>query len=190
MYLYLLCLCGCNLEAQSKQIKNNKRRFNCRTDCLPTLTAFGSLQQHYPKITDEKILSELLKAIDNYHGQVITRQALRLICYLPLRAENLCALKWEYVDFESAIIKIPRSEMKTKNKNFADFRLPIPPQAIEILKETQKLTGWGIWVFHGIKDFKKHLGLETLNKALRSMGFTDEATIGVGAYYFGCIKNR
>ena len=156
-------------------ISENHADFNIISNISKKDSLQKHTKQHYPKITDESILRELLLAIDNYHGQAITRQALRLICYLPLRAENLCALKWDYVDFESAIIKIPRSEMKTKNQNFNDFKLPIPPQAIEILKETHKLTGWGVWVFHGITDFSKHLGLETLNKALRLMGFTDEA---------------
>jgi integrase len=156
-------------------ISENHADFNIVTNISKKDALQKHTKQHYPKITDEKILSELLQAIDNYHGQTMTRQAMRLICYLPLRAENLCALKWSYVDFENAVIKIPRSEMKTKNKNFADFKLPIPPQAIEILKEIHKSTKWGVWVFHGITDFKKHLGLETINKALRSMGFTDEA---------------
>lgn len=158
-------------------ISENYAAFNIVSNISKKDSLVKSEKQHYPKITDEKILSELLNAIDAYHGQVITRQALRFVCYIPLRAENLCALKWEYMDFEKSLITIPRAEMKSKDKNLPDFKMPLTPQALEILKETHKLTGWGVWVFHGITDFKKHLGLETINKALRLMGFTD-ASIG------------
>lgn len=128
------------------------------------------------KITDEKILGELMRAIDTYHGEggVIVPNLLRFVALLPLRADNLCKLKWEYVNFEKAIITIPRSEMKVKNKNLSDFIMPLPRQAIAILKELQPLTGWGQWVFHGLKNINTHVNNESGNKALRIMGFIDE----------------
>ena len=64
--------------------------------------------------------------------------------------------------------------MKVKDKNLPDFVLPLSRQAIEILKETKEITGWGEWVFHGIKDNRNHVNKESGNKALRIMGFTDE----------------
>jgi integrase len=129
------------------------------------------------KITDEKILGELIRAIDDYKGDggVIVRNLLRFVSLLPLRADNLCKLKWENVDFEKAIITIPRSEMKVKNKNLSDFVMPLPHQAIAILKELQPLTGWGQWVFHGLRNINSHVNNESGNKALRIMGFVDEA---------------
>lgn len=129
------------------------------------------------KITDEKILGELIRAIDDYKGDggVIVRNLLRFVSLLPLRADNLCTLKWENVDFEKAIITIPRSEMKVKNKNLPNFVMPLPYQAINILKEVKEFTGWGQWVFHGFKDINSHVNRESGNKALRIMGFIDEA---------------
>lgn len=130
-----------------------------------------------PKITDEKILGELLNAIDDYQcdGGVIVKNLLRFVSLIPLRAENLCALRWEQVDLEKAIITIPRSEMKLKNKNLPDCIMPLPHQAVAILEEMKPFTGWGQWVFHGLKDMKSHVNKESGNKALRIMGFTDEA---------------
>lgn len=131
-----------------------------------------------PKITDEKILGELIRAIDTYRGDggVIVRNLLRFVSLLPLRADNLCKLKWSYVDFDKAIITIPRSEMKVKNKNLSDFIMPLPHQAIAILKELEPLTGWGQWVFHGLKDINNPVNNESGNKALRIMGFIDETS--------------
>lgn len=133
-------------------------------------------EKHYAKITDEKILGELMRAIDVYKGDggVIVRNLLRFVALVPLRASNLCLLKWENVDFEKAIITIPRYDMKIKDKNLQAFILPLSLQAIAILKEVHAITSWGVWVFHGMKNIHHHVNKESGNKALRLMGFTDE----------------
>lgn len=130
---------------------------------------------HYAKITDEKILGELLRSIDTYKHSKIVRNALRLVTILPYRAENLSTLRWDMINFDKRILTIPRSAMKIPDPALPDFVLPLPDQAISILNETQEITGWGPWIFHGIKDFEDHMNEETCNKALRIMGFTDEA---------------
>lgn len=131
---------------------------------------------NYAKITDEKILGELLRSIDTYKGDggVIVKNVLRFVSLLPLRADNLCKLKWESVNFEKAIITIPRSEMKVKNKNLSDFILPLPHQAVSILKEIKEITGWGQWVFHGSRNMKNHVNKVSASRALGRMGFNDE----------------
>lgn len=133
-------------------------------------------EKHYPKITDEKILGELLRAIEDYKGEggLIVRNILRFLTIIPLRATNLCMLRWHQIDFEKAILTIPRSEMKVNDENLPDFVIPLPKQAIEILKEIREITGWGRWVFHGVRENLEHANKESGNKALRSMGFVDE----------------
>jgi len=129
--------------------------------------------KHYSKITDETILGELLQKIDNYHGEPITRLMLKFVCIIPLRAGNLTTLTWDMIDFDKALLTIPRNKMKDKDPNLPDFTVPLPTQAIEILKEVHHYTGWGKWVFTGIRNPKKHINEETGNKALRTMGFND-----------------
>lgn len=131
--------------------------------------------RHYAKITDEKILGELLRAIAGYQHSKIVRNAMRLVSILPYRVENLTTLRWEMIDFDKRLLTIPRPEMKITDPSLPDFVLPLPAQAIQILQETQEMTSWGKWVFHGIKDFENHMNEETCNKALRLMGFTDES---------------
>lgn len=130
-----------------------------------------------PKITDEKILGQLMRSIEQYHGEggVIVRNLLRFVSIIPLRADNLCKLRWDQIDFEKAIITIPRTEMKVKNRNLPDFVIPLPHQAAAILEDVKPFTVWGQWVFHGLEDIKQHVNKESGNKALRIMGYTDEA---------------
>lgn len=133
-------------------------------------------EKHFAKIIDEKILGELLRAIDDYKGEggVIVRNVLRFVSIIPLRADNLCKLRWSQIDFNKAIITIPRSEMKVKDSNLPDFIIPLPDQAINILKELKEITGWGQWVFHGVRKNLESVNKESGNKALRIMGFIDE----------------
>jgi integrase len=134
--------------------------------------------KHRPKITDERVLGEMLRAMDSYKGEggIIVRNVLRLTALTMLRIGNLATLKWDNIHLKKGVIIIKRSEMKVKDKNLPDFVLPLSRQAIEILQETKELTGWGEWVFHGIKDSRYHVNKESGNKALRKMGFTDESS--------------
>lgn len=130
--------------------------------------------KHYAKITDETVLKELLLEIDRYKGYPITRSLMKFVSLIPLRAENLCKLRWEQVDLDRGELTIARHEMKVKDAQLPDFTVPLPKQAIAIIKEVHELTGWGQWVFHGIQNIHTHINQETANKALRSMGFNDE----------------
>ena len=137
-------------------ISHGHATFNITTNISKKDALQKQVKSHYAKITDEKILGELLRAIDNYNG-VIVRNVLRLVSLIPLRADNLCKLKWAYIDFDKALLTIPRSEMKVKDKNMPDFVLPLPHQAITILKEIKEVTGFGVWVFHGISQPLTHV---------------------------------
>ncbi|MFA5501919.1 MAG: integrase arm-type DNA-binding domain-containing protein [Sulfurovaceae bacterium] len=130
-------------------------------------------KNHHPKIVDEKILGQLLGDIDVYKGNIITRCALKLYPFTMLRAENMTTLRWEMIDFDNKLLTIPRDEMKVKDKNLNDFKLPLTDTAIAILNEIKPFTGWGKWVFHGVHDFGKPLNIESCNKALRVMGYDD-----------------
>lgn len=91
-----------------------------RGDIIPSKNA-----RHFPKITDIDNFKELVNSIYMYKGSHSIRGALKLVLHLPFRAENVCKMKWEYINFEKEIITIPRSEMKIKDINLEDFRLPM-----------------------------------------------------------------
>lgn len=69
-------------------------------------------KNHYPKITDEVILGELLRCIDKYLNSLMIQGALSFVALVPLRSRNLCKLRWDYIDWEKKILSIPRAEMK------------------------------------------------------------------------------
>ncbi|MDY3204225.1 MAG: integrase arm-type DNA-binding domain-containing protein [Arcobacter sp.] len=134
---------------------------------------------HMPKITDLKILRNLIRAIyTNEEGSVSVQNALKLVLHLPLRPENLANLKWDYIDFENKILLIPRNMMKVKNKNLPDFSLPLTDKALEILLNqkalNEKLFVFSEYIFIG-KKLTSPINKESTNKALKRLGFNDES---------------
>ena len=129
--------------------------------------------RHYSKITDIDKFKELVNAIYTYSGSHSVRGALKLVLHLPFRAENVCNLKWEYIDFDKKIITIPRSEMKIKDINLDDFKLPMSEEVENILRDQYEISGHQEWVFLGTNN-RSPINSESPNKALKIMGFNDE----------------
>ena len=130
--------------------------------------------RHYSKITDIDKFKELVNSIYTYNGSHSVRGALKLVLNLPFRAENVCNLRWEYVDFGKKIITIPRSEMKIKDINLDDFKLPMSEEVENILRYQYEISGYQEWVFLGTNN-RSPINSESPNKALKIMGFNDEA---------------
>lgn len=129
--------------------------------------------KHYSKITDPYILKELIEGIYNYNGGYSLRNALKLVLHLPLRADNLCSLKWEYINFDKKLLTIPRELMKVKDLNFDDFKMPLTDEVINILKEQQLFTAHQEWIFLGTNN-RDPINNESPNRALQRMGFNDD----------------
>ncbi|KLE02796.1 tyrosine-type recombinase/integrase [Aliarcobacter butzleri] len=129
--------------------------------------------RHFPKITDEKILKELINSIYTYKGSLSLRNVMKLVLHIPLRAENLCNLKWHYINFDEKSLTIPRNEMKVKNDNLDDFKIPLTNEVINILNEQKLFTGHQEFIFLG-RDNRSPINKESPNKALKILGFNDE----------------
>lgn len=129
--------------------------------------------RHFPKITDEKILKELINSIYSYKGSLSLRNVMKLVLHIPLRAENLCNLKWNYINFEENSLTIPRNEMKVKDDNLDDFKIPLTDEVINIFNEQKLFTAHQEFIFLG-RDNRSPINKESPNKALKILGFNDE----------------
>lgn len=124
-------------------------------------------------ITDRKALGGLLRAIDAFHGQTTTRIALQLLALLAQRPGELRHAKWEEFDVEGAVWSIPEARMKMRRPH----RVPLPAQAVTLLEELKPLTGQGSHLFPSLRSAQRPMSENTLNAALRRMGYTgDEMT--------------
>jgi integrase len=128
--------------------------------------------KNFKHIADPKRFGELLKAIDDYSGEFVTRQLLRFMPLVMTRPTEARLAKWSEIDFEKEIWAIPAERMKMRN----DHIVPLSKQAIEILKELLPFTGHRELVFASRYGEGKYMSENTINNAIKKMGFGEEQT--------------
>jgi integrase len=130
-------------------------------------------QKNYPVITDKKGLGELLRTIDGYSGNVITKYALKLAPHLFVRPANLRYAEWMEFDFEKKIWRIPAEKMKMEDPHIT----PLSKQVVEILRELKQISGNGKFLFPGHVTSSRPISDATLVKALRRLDYSKEQLV-------------
>lgn len=133
-------------------------------------------QKHHASITDPKKIGELLRAVDGYEGTLITRCALQLAPLTFVRPGELRHAEWAEIDLDKAEWRIPGEKMKMRTVHI----VPLSSQALKVLNEVKPLTGRGKYVFPGIRSNQRPMSENTVNTALRRLGYTKEEMTGHG----------
>lgn len=154
--------------------------------------------EHRPALELEEI-PQLLKKITEYKGRRLTILAIQLNLMIFIRSSELRFARWSEIDFKSKLWVIPEQReaienvkhstrgAKMKRKHF----VPLCNQAMRILKEIQQLTyeeghNDGL-IFTGCYDSFKPMSENTINKALRNMGYdTKQDICGHGFRTLAC----
>jgi integrase len=121
-------------------------------------------------IVAPKAFGGLLRAMADYHGTPETRAALELLALTFVRPGELRAAEWAEFDLENAVWEIPAGRMKMRRPH----RIPLAPRAVAILDELWKVTGHGRLLFPSVRSSSRCMSENTLNAALRRMGFKNE----------------
>ena len=136
----------------------------------------GALKPHHGKhfaaITDPLALGKLIRVIRGYQGGPIVRAALQLAPLLFQRPGELRAAAWAEFDLDAAMWTIPSSRMKRSvegKQNGNPHQVPLPTQAVAILRKLQPLTGYGALVFHGERSHDRPISDNTLRAALLTL---------------------
>ena len=132
--------------------------------------------EHRAAITEPKRVGELLRAIGGYVGHPSTHYALKLAPYVLVRPGELRAAGWSEFDFERAEWRILAERMKMGEMHI----VPLAPQAVDILRAIQPLTGSGRFVFPSLRTVTRPISEGTVNAALRRLGFSKEDMTGHG----------
>lgn len=132
--------------------------------------------KHFASIKEPQAIGELMRAIESYGGTFPTKVALKLAPLTFVRPGELRKARWEEFDLEKAEWRIPAVRMKGKIPHI----VPLANQAVAILRELHPLTSVSEFVFPGIRDSKRPMSENTVNAALRGMGYTKEVMTGHG----------
>jgi integrase len=145
-----------------------------RAERDPSLDLRGALTapqvSHRATIVDPKSIGALLRAIDGFDGQPTTQAALRLAAYVFVRPGELRHAEWKEFDFDAAVWSISATKMKMRRAH----RVPLARQPLAVLRRLQGITGKGRWLFPSVRTFTRPISENTLNAALRRLGYGSE----------------
>ena len=153
--------------------RNNPAQSLSLKDILKPIPAV----KHLPAVTNRSQLSELIKTIDeNDVGSFCTVEALKLLPRLFLRPKEIRHLKWEYIDFEDDLIRIPAELMK-RNR---DHLVPISKQVKAQLLFLKEHTMYSSFIFPSERDSENPMSKNVLTNRLRALGYSADAVTAHG----------
>ena len=147
-----------------------------RAERDPTADLRGALAPVVTKnraaLTDPRQVGELLRAVHGYQGQPSTAFAMKLLPLVFVRPEELRFARWEEfaLDAKDAIWRIPGERMKMGEEHI----VPLATQAVALLRELSLITGPAGLVFPGLVSGAKPISENTINAALRRLGYSND----------------
>ncbi|GKW22300.1 integrase [Pectobacterium araliae] len=144
----------------------------------------SSNRQHRPAL-ELKHTPELLQRIDSYTGRPLTRLAVELTLLIFIRSSELRFARWSEIDFETSMWTIPPEREPIEgvkhshrgSKMRTPHLVPLSRQALVILKQIQQFSGDHELIFIGDHDPRKPMSENTVNKALRVMGYDTKTEV-------------
>lgn len=145
-----------------------------RAENDPTGALRGALAapvvRHRAAIIDPMGFGALLRAIDDYDGAPETKAALQLSALTFCRPGEIRSAEWVEIDLQKAVWSIPAEKMKMRRPH----RVPLSKNAVAVLKDIRRITGNYRFVFPSTRSHKRCLSENTINAALRRMGYSKE----------------
>ena len=151
-----------------------------RAERDPTVDLRGALasvvRRNRAAIVDPSRLGELMRAIAGYRGDVSTEYALKLLPLTFVRPGELRGAAWEEFNLQGAEWRIPAARMKMRELHI----VPLSTQAVALLSDLHTLTGKGYYVFPSIRSKDRPISDNTINAALRRLGFSADEMVAHG----------
>lgn len=142
-----------------------------RAEIDPTPVLRGAISPpkvtHRAAILEPKKFGGLLRAIDGFDGQPSTIAALKLMALLFPRPGELRHAEWAEFDFEKSVWTIPAEKTKMRREH----QVFLAPQSVGILDDLRTITGHRKLLFPSLHGSAKPISENTLNVALRRMGY-------------------
>jgi integrase len=117
-------------------------------------------QHKRPLSTDE--ISQLLRDVAGHGGRHETLGAFRLMWWTLCRPSEAAEARWVEFDLEAAIWRIPAERMKKRKEHV----IPLPYQAVQMLRALHGLTGQWEHVFPGRDDRRAPMAVASFRQML------------------------
>ncbi|CAM3054057.1 integrase domain-containing protein [Vibrio mytili] len=117
-------------------------------------------------------LPELMQKLPYVNLKLTTRCLLEWQLHTMTRPKESASAKWSEIDFDNAVWIIPAERMKKRREH----RVPLTPQALQILERMKPISGNREHIFPADRDPKKPIHEQTANAALKRMNLTGRTT--------------
>lgn len=159
-------------------VANDYCEYNPSTE-IGMLAAVAPPVQHNPILAkDSPELQRLLKKLRDYGGSPITVMAVRLMLWTMVRTIEVRRAAPGDFNLDEGLWTIPASHVKQLRgkvliggEDIPDYVVPLPKQAIAPLRELLRYTHTYKYAFAGRNDPNKMMSENTVNGAVRRMGF-------------------
>ena len=112
-----------------------------------------------------------LKRMDHYHGNPMIKTAIQLMTLTFVRTAELRMMKWNEIDFDNHLWRIPAEKMKMAQPHI----VPLSKQAIKLIEGLKPLTGNKQYVFYN-HSTAKPMSSNALLCVIRTMGYSGKMT--------------
>lgn len=143
---------------------------------LPRNVLTSRPAKHHAAITDPAKVGQLIRDIRVIDVYRVTKLALQLLPLVFVRPGELRNAEWSEFDLDAATWSIPAGRMKMRQPHV----VPLSRQAVDILRELHEATGTKRLAFPGVRSDEKPLSENTLNAALRSLGYDKDTMTAHG----------
>jgi integrase len=131
---------------------------------------------HRAAITNSDGAGGLLRAIEAFEGHPNTKAALRLLPHVFVRPGELRNAEWADFDFDKALWTIPPHKTKMRLAH----TIPLSIQALAILGTIEHDADYSRFLFPSLRSVDRPMSENTINAALRRMGFAQDEMTGHG----------
>jgi integrase len=132
--------------------------------------------RNMPTLTKPQEIKNLIIGINDYQGEIYTKYALLFSIHTAQRQGSIITAEWSDIDFENAMWNIPAEKMKMQ----IEHNLPLSKQLVKMLKELKQFTGESKYVFPNTQYKSRHMSENTVNVALRRLGYTKDEIVAHG----------
>lgn len=142
-----------------------------------------------PALTKDDDVKKLYNSMVEYKNNIFTKFALLFSIHTAQRQGSIISAKWEDIDLKNKTWFIPAENMKMKIKH----ELPLSDILVNYLRQLNEISGGRIYLFPNIKGKGKHMSNNTVNNALRIIGYTNDEQTAHGlraTFKTICKKNQ
>jgi integrase len=139
---------------------------------------------HRPALSLER-LPELMNRLEAYKGRGITQIAVQLTLLTFVRSSELRFARWSEVDLKNSLWTIPGRRQPMEGVKYSargakmktPHLVPLSSQAKALMEELHTISGNKELMFIGFTGDDKPISENTVNKALRTMGYDTKAEV-------------